>query len=117
MKVNLNMLCSKRGVSLIVVLMFMLVATIAATATWKWISSEGKSGVSRMLQNEAYQSSVAGIEHARAWMTFNANETGALLRQYLYKNDGTRKKVAERVPINIDAQVRSFDNGRITMCG
>ena len=111
MKVNLNMLCSKRGVSLIVVLMFMLVATIAATATWKWISSEGKSGVSRMLQNEAYQSSVAGIEHARAWMTFNANETGALLRQYLYKNDGTRKKVAERVPINIDAQVRSFDNG------
>ena len=44
-------------------------------------------------------------------MTFNANETGALLRQYLYKNDGTRKKVAERVPINIDAQVRSFDNG------
>ena len=111
MKVEFDMLRLKRGVSLIMVLMFMLIATIAATATWKWISSEGKSSSSRMLQNEAQQSSIAGIEHARAWMTFNANETGALLRQYLYKPSGVRKKPTERTPINIDAQVRSFSNG------
>lgn len=106
-----NYMSKKAGVSLIVVLMFMLVATIAATATWKWITSEGKSSESRMLQNEAYQSSIAGINGARAWMTFHANETGALIRQYLYKNDGTRKKNAELAPVNIDAQVRSFANG------
>ncbi len=100
---------SRTGMSLIVVLLFMLVATIAATATYKWITSEGKSSSSRMLQREAYQSSVAGIENARAWMTFHANETGALIRQYLYNADGTLK--ANKTPINIDQQVRSFANG------
>ena len=111
MKVKLGMLYSKQGVSLMVVLLFMLIATIAATATWKWITSEGKSSESRMLQREAYQSAVAGIENARAWMTFNSNEAGALLRQYLYKNSGVYKKPEERQPINIDAAVRSFANG------
>ena len=62
----------KAGVSLIAVLMFMLIATIAATATYKWITSEAHSSTSRMLQREAYQSSIAGIENARSWMTYNA---------------------------------------------
>lgn len=72
----------KRGVSLITVLLFMLVATIAATATYKWITSEGKSSASRMLQREAYQSAVAGIENTRAWMTYHANDVGALIKQF-----------------------------------
>ena len=38
---------SKKGVSLITVLLFMLVATIAATATYKWLTSEGRSSASR----------------------------------------------------------------------
>ena len=78
MKSKLN----KAGVSLIAVLLFMLVATIAATATWKWITSEGKSSASRMLKREAYQSAVAGIENARAWMTYHGNDLGALIKQY-----------------------------------
>ena len=65
---------NKAGVSLIAVLLFMLIATIAATATWKWISSEGRSSASRMLKREAYQSSIAGIENTRAWMTFHGND-------------------------------------------
>ena len=32
----------KAGVSLVTVLLFMLVATIAATATFKWLTSEGR---------------------------------------------------------------------------
>ena len=56
---------SKAGVSLIAVLLFMLVATIAATATYKWITSESRSSSSRMLEREAYQSAVAGIESAQ----------------------------------------------------
>ncbi len=72
----------KRGVSLITVLLFMLVATIAATATYKWITSEGRSSTSRMMEREAYQSAVAGIENTRAWMTYHANEVGALIKQY-----------------------------------
>lgn len=55
-------IAAKAGVSLITVLLFMLIATIAATATWKWITSESRSSASRMLQREAYQSSLAGIE-------------------------------------------------------
>ena len=89
-------LSNKAGVSLITVLMFMLIATIAATATWKFISSEGFSSASRMLKREAYQSAQAGIENARSWMTFNANEVGALIRQF--KDDGK--------PINLDDQLR-----------
>ena len=89
----------RAGVSLIAVLLFMLIATIAATATWKWITSEGKSSASRMLKREAYQSSIAGIENARAWMTYHANDVGALIRQYI---DGGKN------PINLDAQLRSL---------
>ena len=93
---QMNFKLNKAGVSLIAVLLFMLVATIAATATWKWLSSEGKSSASRMLKREAYQSSVAGIENARSWMTFHANDVGAIIKQYL--DDPQRKA------INLDEQ-------------
>ncbi|SHK53606.1 pilus assembly PilX N-terminal domain-containing protein [Fibrobacter sp. UWB12] len=91
-----NYLKNRAGVSLITVLMFMLVATIAATATWKFISSEGFSSASRMLKREAYQSAQAGIENARSWMTFHANDVGALIKQF--QDHGKA--------INIDDQLR-----------
>ena len=72
----------KAGVSLIAVLLFMLMATIAATATWKWITSEGFSSQSRMIKREALQSAEAGIQATRAWMTYHANDVGALIREY-----------------------------------
>ena len=81
---------SRAGVSLVTVLLFMLVATIAATATYKWLTSEGRSSASRMQQQEAYQSAVAGIESARSWMMYNANETGAIIKQY---KDGNNSPV------------------------
>ena len=87
----------KSGVSLITVLMFMLIATIAATATYKLLTSQGRSSVSRMRQQEAYQSSQAGIESARMWMTFHANDVGALIKAFI---DGGNK------PINLDARLR-----------
>lgn len=92
-----NFKLNKAGVSLIAVLLFMLIATIAATATWKWITSEGFSSTSRMLKREAYQSSMAGIENTRSWMTFHANDVGALIKQYIEGGN---------VPVNIDAQLR-----------
>lgn len=88
----------KTGISLITVLLFMLVATIAATATYKWLMSEGRSSGSRLQQQEALQSSLAGIENARTWMTFHANDVGALIKAYL--DDPTRK------PVNLDARLR-----------
>ena len=97
MQMNFNR--RKSGVSLIVVLMFMMIATIAATATWKWITSEGKSSSSRMIKREAYQSAMGGIENARAWMTYHANDVGAIIRQYI---DGGKK------PINLDSRLRSL---------
>ena len=93
----LNAQKAKSGVSLVVVLLFMMIATIAATATYKWITSESRSSGSRMLQREAYQSAVAGIENARSWIAWNANDAGALVKQYL---DGGK------VPVNIDRQLR-----------
>ena len=95
MRNNLNL--NKAGVSLIAVLLFMLVATIAATATWKWLSHEGFSSTSRMLKKQAYQNSIAGVENARAWMTFHANDVGALIKQYIDGNE---------MPVNLDAQLR-----------
>ena len=109
--INEKCVMRKAGVSLITVLLFMLIATIAATATYKWITSEGHSSASRMMEREAYQSSIAGIENARAWMTFRANETGALIRQYIY-DFSTNKPKSERKPINIDKQIRSFGQGK-----
>ena len=97
MRVNLS--TKKAGVSLIVVLMFMMIATIAATATWKWITSEGRSSSARMIKREAYQSAMAGIENARAWMTYHANDVGAIIRQYI---DGGNK------PISLDSRLRAL---------
>ena len=85
----------KAGVSLIAVLLFMLVATIAATATYKWLTSESRSSGSRLQKQEAYQSSMAGIENVRAWMTFNANDVGALIKQY--KDTGKKIKLNDRL--------------------
>lgn len=91
----------KAGVSLITVLLFMMIATIAATATYKWITSEGRSSASRMLQREAYQSALAGIENARAWMTYHANDVGGLVTQY-FQN--------EKKPILLDTVLKPFTN-------
>lgn len=90
---------AKSGVSLVVVMLFMLVATIAATATYKWITSQSRSSSSRMLEREAYQSSLAGIENARAWIAWHANDAGALIRQY-FEND--------KRPIRMDRQLRAL---------
>ena len=91
---------SKAGVSLVAVLLFMLIATIAATATWKWLTSEGRSSESRMLQREAYQSAQAGLENARAWMTFHGNDVGALVKQFV--------EDPNHLPINIDNRLREI---------
>ena len=72
----------KKGVSLVTVLLFMMVATIAATATYKWLSSVGMSSAARMQLNEARQSALSGIEAARSWMTYNGNDLGAVIKQY-----------------------------------
>ena len=97
---NVKCVVRKSGVSLITVLLFMLVATIAATATYKWITSEGHSSAARMMEREAYQSSIAGIENARSWMTFHANDVGALVRQYLRDNNHRA--------ISLDGRLRSL---------
>lgn len=72
----------KKGVSLVTVLLFMMVATIAATATYKWMSSIGASSAARLQVSEARQAALSGIEAARSWMTFNGNDLGAVIRQY-----------------------------------
>ncbi len=72
----------KKGVSLVTVLLFMMVATIAATATYKWLSSVGMSSAARLQLNEARQSALSGIEAARSWMTYNGNDLGAVIKQY-----------------------------------
>lgn len=86
---------SKTGVSLVTVLLFMLVATIAATATFKWLTSEGRSSGARLQKQEAYQSAMAGIENARAWMTYSANDVGALIKQF--RDEGKMIKLNSRL--------------------
>lgn len=84
---------SQKGVSLVAVLLFMLVATIAGTATFKWVTSEGFSSASRMAISEARSASLAGVDAARSWITFHGNETGAILKQFI-END--------RKPMSLD---------------
>ena len=69
----------------------MMIATIAATATYKWLSSEGFTSADRMAMSEAREASHAGLESVRSWMTYHANDVGAILRQYY---DGGKKPVA-----------------------
>lgn len=97
---------NKRGVSLVVVLLFMLIATIAGTATYKWLSSSGSSSASRFRLREAEYAANAGIESVRSWMTFHGNETGALIRQYL---DEKRAVNLKSVLPSIEGQNEEFD--------
>ena len=92
---NSQYVAKKAGVSLVTVLLFMLVATIAATATFKWLTSENRSSSARMQKQEAYQSAMAGIENTRAWMTFHANDVGAMIRQY--QETGKKIKLNDRL--------------------
>ena len=92
---RLEQIQKKAGVSLVTVLLFMLVATIAATATYKWLTSESRSSASRLQKSEAYQSAMAGIENTRAWMTYSANDVGALIKQY--KDNGKKIKLNSRL--------------------
>ncbi len=90
---------NRKGISLITVLLFMLVATIAATAVYKWLHSTGKSSASRMLQTEAGQASQAGLDAVRSWMSYHAADVGALIKQF--EDDGGKKT------INLDAILRA----------
>lgn len=81
----------KKGVSLVTVLIFMMVATIAATATYKWLSSVGFTSADRMAIAEAKESSRGGLDAVRSWMTYHANDVGAIIRQYY---DGGKKPVS-----------------------
>ena len=94
---------NKKGVSLITVLLFMLVATIAATATFKWLTSENRSSATRMQTQEARQSALAGIQSTRAWMTSNANDVGALVRQFILNG---------KQPISLNSRVNSNINSK-----
>lgn len=98
---------TKKGVSLVAVLLFMLVATIAGTATYKWLSSAGKSSSSRMLQSEARMAAVAGIESARSWFSHHGNETGAVIKQFR----------SAKKPVTLDNQLVSVkkDNQEYTV--
>ncbi len=108
---------NKNGVSLVTVLLFMLVATIAATATFKWLTSEGRSSSSRMLQREAYQSAIAGIESARSWMTYHGNDVGSLIKQF----EDKQLKEGHSVPILLNSQltdlIRPGQNFKVWLVG
>ena len=108
---------NKKGVSLVTVLLFMLVATIAATATFKWLTSENSSSGSRMQQQEAYQSAVAGIESARSWMTYHGNDVGSLIKQF----EDKQHEEGHSVPILLNSQltdlIRPGQNFKVWLVG
>ncbi|MCQ2062620.1 MAG: hypothetical protein MJY99_04710 [Fibrobacter sp.] len=97
------MFLNKKGVSIVAVLLFMMVATIAGTAAFKWLTSEGRSSASRMAQQSAYSAAMAGIDNARAWMTNNGHDVGGLVRQYF---EGGKN------PILLDNVLSQGDVGR-----
>ena len=80
----------KKGISLITVLLFMLVATIAATGIYKWLSSANRASAARLKQSEVYQASQAGVETVRSWISYQGNDAGALIKYYL---DNDKKPV------------------------
>ena len=106
---------SKKGVSLVVVLLFMLVATIAATATYRWLTAQSKASASRMVQSEAYQSAVAGIEAARSWMTFHGNDLGGIIKQYFDDAKFKQLRYIEWIktnPVPLNSKTNYLTNSR-----
>lgn len=88
---------NKKGVALITVLLFMTIATIAATGVYKLLASENLSSAARLRQNEAYQASQAGLNVTRAWLSYNGNEAAALVSQFA--------KDAQHRPISLNERM------------
>lgn len=97
----------QKGVSLIAVLLFMLVATIAGTATYKWLSSEGYTSASRLLINQARASALAGVDAARSWMSSHGNETGAIVKQFFERNK--KPIILNSVLASMGKETQGFD--------
>ncbi|MFA6837092.1 MAG: hypothetical protein WCR04_11910, partial [Fibrobacteraceae bacterium] len=87
----------KSGVSLITVLLFMLTATIAATAVYKWITSASMASADRLKHTEVYLASESGVETLRSWLEYHGADAGALIKEYT-DND--------RYPICMDSILR-----------
>ena len=92
----------KRGVALVTVLFFMLVAIIAATALFKWLKYMGDSSAAELKKTEAYQASQAGVETVRAWLQYDANDVGAILGYYM----------AEKVPVRLDSVLAPLQSNK-----
>ena len=92
----------KRGVALVTVLFFMLVAIIAATALFKWLKYMGDSSAAELKRTEAYQASQAGVETVRAWLQYDANDVGAILGYYLN----------EKVPVRMDSVLAPLQSNK-----
>ena len=92
----------KRGVALVTVLFFMLVAIIAATALFKWLKYMGESSAAELKRTEAYQASQAGVETVRAWLQYDANDVGAILGYYL----------SENVPVRMDSVLAPLQSNK-----
>ena len=89
----------KKGVALVTVLLFMTVATIAATAVYKWLNSAERASASRLKQSEAYQASQAGLNAARAWLAYNGEETAGLVTQLMNGREVTEVFLLRIAPL------------------
>ncbi|MFA6623132.1 MAG: hypothetical protein WCS54_03385 [Fibrobacteraceae bacterium] len=92
----------KRGVALVTVLFFMLVAIIAATALFKWLKYMGESSAAELKRTEAYQASQAGVETVRAWLQYDANDVGAIIGYYMN----------EKVPVRMDSVLAPLQSNK-----
>lgn len=96
------MTLKKKGVALITVLLFMLVAIIAATAIYKWLRYMGESSAWALKHSEAYQASQSGVETLNSWLSYNGNDVGAVLNCYL--NSGKK-------PLRMDSTLLHMMSG------
>ena len=96
------MTLKKKGVALITVLLFMLVAIIAATAIYKWLKYMGESSAWALKHSEAYQASQSGVETLNSWLSFNGNDVGAVLSYYISEG---------RKPLRMDSTLLRMMSG------
>ena len=101
---NNDKLAQKRGVALVTVLLIMMIATIATTAIYKWLSRMGYFSSAELKRSEAYQAAQAGVESVRSWFESHADDAGGVLTAYYYNNPN-------REPMLLDTVLEKFPAG------
>jgi len=107
---------NRTGMSLPVVLITMVLATLVGTALYRVLTKEGESSAAQMQQASAVAAAKAGLEATKSWLTFNSLEAKGLLETYRDLN-AAGTFVPVQIPLDATVAANSREQFTVLLTG